>query len=128
VEWEAQFSAAIALLRSVGHVLEKKAKADWWWKEITSNKAAHSIFFEFVHCERNLILKEGELRAGQSATVFLAGASSPAAPPPTLPKAIYSYHMNDGVFADRDPRDLIDEAIVWWDAQLTKIDRFTPFA
>jgi hypothetical protein len=100
VAWEAQFSAALALLRSVGHVLDKSKTEQWW-------------------------------RAGQSAAVYLQGVSAeglvagqaPALPPvPAQPKADIYYHMNVGVFAGHDPRDLIDKAISWWNEELSKID------
>jgi hypothetical protein len=141
IDWEAQFSAALALLRSVGHVLDKTdgatnilldAKEKEWWKDINANKNNHAIFWEFIENERNLILKEGQLRAGQSTAVFIQGVSAiglaggQSLPPPlSSPKALtanHSYHMNDGMFAGRDPRDLIELAIQWWNAQLIEIE------
>jgi hypothetical protein len=134
VAWEAQFSAALALLRGVGHALDK-SKTEQWWKHLKSKKNTNSIFWDFIDNERNLILKEAQLRAGQSAFVYLQGVQVTAlaagqlpAPPPATPqqrKTDYSYHMNDGVFAGRDPRDLIDEAITWWKGELSKIDTET---
>lgn len=142
IAWEVKFSAALALLRSVGHVLKKtdsptssalKNEIDRWWKEIMANKSKHPIFWEFVEQERNLILKENQVRAGQSAMIFLQGVSAtgiaagqepPPAPTQTnTPKAIYSYHMNEGPFIGRDPRDLIEDAIRWWHEQIINIEK-----
>jgi hypothetical protein len=131
VAWEAQFSAALALLRSVGQVLDE-SKTKQWWSDLKSKKHSVSIFWDFIYNERNLILKEDKLRAGQSAAVYLQGVSAegrvagqastvPPSVPPQLKANIY-YHMNDGAFAGRDPRDLIDEAISWWNEELSKID------
>jgi hypothetical protein len=39
-----------------------------------------------------------------------------------IPETSYSYHMNEGDFTGRDPRDLIDEAIAWWHEQIFKIE------
>jgi hypothetical protein len=151
IAWEAKFSATLALLRSVGHVLDKvdgeaspaaRTEIDRWWAKIKSTqpkrgvtKPEPEIFWDFIEGERNLILKEGQLRAGQSAMVELVGAaaimevrgfgfsiSDPPEPPKQSPKASYTYHMNDGPFRGRDPRDLIAEAVEWWRDQLDLIE------
>jgi hypothetical protein len=90
------------------------------------------IFWEFIDEERNLILKEGELRAGQStmvtivgvqATALVAGQSPPPPPPQQSPRATHSYHMTGGSFAGRDPHDLVEEAIQWWRSELEAIEK-----
>jgi hypothetical protein len=100
IAWQAKFSGAIALLRSVGHVLDKvdaaaspaaRAEGDRWWSAIKSSKPEPDIFWSFIEVERNLILKEGQLRAGQSAMVQLVGAQATAlaagqTAPPEPPK------------------------------------------
>jgi hypothetical protein len=149
IAWEAKFSATLALLRSVGHVLDKvdgevspaaRTEIDRWWAKIKSTqpkrgviKPKPDIFWDFIEGERNLTLK-GQLRAGQSAMVELVGAaaimrfaglgsvSDPPEPPKQSPKASYTYHMNDGPFRGRDPRDLIAEAVEWWRDQLDLIE------
>src|SRR4051794_23138127 len=74
IAWQAKLSATIALLRSVGHVLyweSKKANKSFetavqqWWEGLKQRKPKPEIFWQFIECERNLILKEGQLRAGQ---------------------------------------------------------------
>lgn len=142
VAWTAQFSGCLALLRSVGHVLDKvdaatsnriEVNAKQWWNGLKQSKPEPKIFWEFIEAERNLILKESDIRAGQSAFItplgvqavgLVAGEKPKAAPsietrPPTV---TYSYHMNEGAFAGRDPRDVIDEAIDWWLQQISKIE------
>src|SRR3984957_915688 len=88
IGWEAKMSGTIALLRSFGHVLSKvyapassaaKAEIDKWWAEIKLSKPKPEIFWGFIDTERNLILKEGKLRAGQSAFVELVGVCANAA-------------------------------------------------
>jgi hypothetical protein len=142
VAWQAQFSGCVALLRSVGHVLHKvdaasseklASNATKWWKGITASKPEPKIFWEFIDAERNLILKESEIRAGRSVSVVLRGVEARGSvagektEPITLtanpqPEAQYSYHMNQGHFAGRDPRELIDEAIAWWHLQISIIE------
>jgi hypothetical protein len=74
IEWETKFSAAVALLRSVGHVLHEvdmeknslRQAIDNHWTALKEGKANKKpeIFWEFIYGERNLILKKGELRTG----------------------------------------------------------------
>jgi hypothetical protein len=140
IAWQAKLSGTIALLRSVGHVLDKvdaaaspsaRAEVDGWWAAIKSTRPKPDIFWGFIEAERNLILKEGQLRAGQSAMVQLvgvqvvalaAGQTPPPEAPKQSPKASYSYHMNDGPFTGHDPHDLVAEALQWWRDQLDLID------
>jgi hypothetical protein len=42
----------------------------------------------------------------------------PSQLPPT-----YNYKMNSGPFAGQDPRDLVKDAIEWWEKQLDDIER-----
>ncbi len=53
-------------------------------------------------------------------------AGQPNPPPklsPPLPAASHSYHMMTGTYAGRDPRDLIEEAIAWWEQQIESIEQ-----
>jgi hypothetical protein len=142
VAWQAQFSGCTALLRSVGHVLDKvdaasserlASNATKWWDSIKASKPEPEIFWEFIERERNLILKESEIRAGQSVAISFPGVQARGSvagekPEPTTlptearPEASYSYQMNQGYFAGRDPRELIDEAIAWWHQQILTIE------
>jgi hypothetical protein len=142
VAWEAQFSGCIALLRSVGHVLNKTdvasserlaSNATKWWASMKTSKPDPRIYWEFIEKERNLVLKESDIRAGQSAMVRIVGVQARGAaadektepltlPAEARPKATYSYQMNQGHFTGRDPRELIDEAIAWWNEQILIIE------
>jgi hypothetical protein len=140
VAWQAQFSGCVALLRSVGHVMDRvdavsseglTRNATKWWKELNASKPEPRIFWEFIDKERNLILKESEIRAGQSVTGVLTGVQAQAlvagqkpVPPlvETPPRAEYSYQMNEGYYVGRDPRELIDEAIAWWHRQIQVLE------
>ena len=146
-DWVLVWTGTIALLRAVGHaVLNEDAKRDarlkkaqnGWLKGLNATEPRPSIFFDFIKRDRDRLLKEAELTAGQSAIVFLQGASAtPRAgnfgrqelpqpeqqPPPPPRPPIYSYHMNSGPFAGQDPRDLIRDAIVWWEEQLEGIEQ-----
>lgn len=144
-DWMIQWAGTLALLRTVGDALKKVdantdlrlagAQTDWW-NRIKVSKPA--IFFEFIRRDRNLLLHEAKSNAGQSAMVHLqsvevraaaagfAGVYSPPPPaepqlPPLPPK--YGYHVNDGPFAGRDPRELVEESIRWWEQQIASIEQ-----
>jgi hypothetical protein len=148
-DWVLVWAGTIALLRAVGHaLLNEDAKRDAslekeqlaWWDKLKATKPNPSIFWQFIERDRNRFLKEAELTAGQSATVFVQGVSAngragdvsgrivgqePPQPEeqPPLPSAIYTYHINSGPFAGQDPRDLVRDAIEWWEKQLDDIDQ-----
>ena len=145
IEWEAKLSASLALLRSVGHVLDKadgqreqclRQPINSWWRKIKAGKANRNpqIFWGFIDEERNLILKYGELRTGESTMVAIVGVQmtalvggqspAPSPSPQQSPSATHSYRMIGGSsFAGRDPRDLIEEAIKWWRSELDTIEK-----
>ncbi len=102
------------------HVLDKvdaagdskvRAAADEMWRELKASKPQPDIFWRFIDEDRNLILKEYQHRAGQSATVFV-GVGSTAT----------TYHMNSGPFIGEDPRQMAGEALDWLSAVLDDIE------
>lgn len=141
-DWILVWAGTIALLRAVGHVLDKEGsdpKTDQrlqtaikgHWSSLKKTKPNPAIFWKFIQEDRNILLKDGEFRAGQSVEIKLTGVSATfltenQTPPPVSPQPpsepIYSYHMNDGDFVGRDPRDLVAEAIRWWEAQFQQIE------
>lgn len=73
-EWVLIWAGTIALLRAVGHVLEKEdAKSDarlkkaqsYWWNTLKATKPNPSIFWQFIEEDRNLLLKEAKLTVRQ---------------------------------------------------------------
>jgi hypothetical protein len=91
------------------------------------------IFGKFILTDSNLFLHEGKLTTGQSAAVFLPGASmqalagdqqpTPAPPAEASRKATISYHMNSGHYAGCDPRDLANQAIIWLEQQIENAEK-----
>jgi hypothetical protein len=133
LDWVLIWAGTIALLRAVGHALVnedaeidarmKKAQRAWW-DTLKATKPNPSIFWEFIERDRNLLLKEAELTAEPSATVFLSDGAIPRhAPRPPPPPPIYNYEMKSGRFAGQDPRDLVRDAIKWWEEQLDDIEQ-----
>ncbi len=123
------------LLRAVGHVLDNvdgqrdpklRRAINAWWIDLKSKRPEPLIFWSFIDEERNSIVKEYKTRAGQGVTVQLSGIEinlrtgeqSSDEPKP----AIYHYVINGGPFAGREQREVLAEAIAWWEAQLQGIE------
>jgi hypothetical protein len=129
LDWVLIWAGTIALLRAVGHALVnedaeidarmKKAQRAWW-DTLKATKPNPSIFWEFIERDRNLLLKEAELTVEPS----VSGGTIPRhAPQPPQPPPIYNYKMKSGRFAGQDPRDLVRDAIKWWEEQLDDIEQ-----
>lgn len=120
--WRRRYLACVALLRAVGHVLgnvdvqistKHKAAIVAWWQQQNGTKPKPEIFWLFIDDERNLFLKTYGPVAGQNVTIFVGGGRDPE----------YTYVMKDGPFKGADPRNLINEAINWWEGELDAIDQ-----
>jgi hypothetical protein len=116
--------AAVALVRSVGHVLEKvDAVKDERLKQIISrayarwkaDKEQNSIFWEFIRDERNQLLKE-----------YVISFSSDPVP---VRLGDVSYKIGNllfcpiikGKYSGADCRDILSDAIDWWEKELNQI-------
>ncbi|HEY9209789.1 MAG TPA: hypothetical protein VIO56_00125 [Methylotenera sp.] len=119
--WRRRWVATTVLLRAVGHVLDNvdsqsspkmKSAIDAAWVELKSQKPNPAIFWQFIDDERNNIVKEYVIGAGHNVTVF-PGANQPAD---------YEYVINTGPFKGHLQRDVVKEAIAWWEQHLDAID------
>ena len=139
-KWRLHWVAAIALIRAVGHVLHKmdgkspavrtaSSAAYARWMGATPE---HEIFREFIEKERNTILKEYDfnLHPGEEVEVAIPvtlqrvsdGVIVEAATIFPLDENIYRPLM-DGFREGEDARDVLSEAIEWWETELTAVDR-----
>ena len=128
--------AAVTLLRTVGYVLEKvdgsndlilKRLIDKKWDNLKMTRPEPLIFWRFIDTERNNILKEYKVNAGQSVTIrpgilSINLATGQQANGPSGPTT-YSYHINEGYYKGRHQREVIQEAIDWWEQYLEQIDK-----
>jgi hypothetical protein len=120
--WRRRWVTAVTLLRTVGYVLKSidvktspkyERAIDAAWIQLGQSKRQNPIFWEFIEAERNNIIHEYELGVGQGATVHL-GQSKPTE---------HHYLVNTGPYAGRDQREVLQEAIAWWETYLDGIDR-----
>ena len=119
-EWRRRWTTVVVLLRTVLHVLDKvdaprsegvRAAVDARWERLKSSKPQPEILWGFIDADRNLILKEYEHRAGQSARVFVGEG-----------RAETTYHMNTGPFAGQDPREVAADAMKWLEHLLDDVE------
>jgi hypothetical protein len=123
---------AIVLLRTVGNVLKTiDAKQDKFldqaiseaWDELKRKKPDSNIFWEFICEGRNNVVKE--YRLGIQTTIFLQGRFLRPGEPeeePVADSASYQYLVKFGPYKDRLQKEVIQEAIDWWENYLDKID------
>jgi len=119
---------ALALLRAVGHVLHKvdaehndgiRVAVEALYRSWRDNREANSVFWHFIEEERNLILKQYELRYEEAPTVLIPSTINPSAY--QLDENLFC-PLTDGPFAGEDGRDMIEQAISWWETQLVSIE------
>lgn len=138
--WRIHWAAAVALIRAVGHVLDKVDGADpsvkkassAAFKQWKSADSKHELFREFIERERNNLLKEYRSDVHPLPEVALAIEVTPqpidGGPPVRfahvgdIGENIYR-PLLDGPWEGDDARDVLSEAIAWWDNQLVAIEQ-----
>ncbi|KJC40670.1 hypothetical protein UB31_27580 [Bradyrhizobium sp. LTSP849] len=107
-EWRIYWFAGLALLRTVGHVLDKidgttsdqhRRIINATWESWKRNRAENAIFWDFVEQERNNLLKTYEFGVEIDDEGLL--------------------HKESG----RDGGQLFREAVYWWRFQLEKLEQ-----
>ncbi len=115
--------AGVALLRSVGHVLQKvdaerspavKLQVERVYSQWKRDRETNAILWEFIENERNNILKEYQIG-------FLAEpievVVQPNAQPFSLDENLFC-PIAEGRYAGEDGRDVMADAISWWEKQI----------
>ena len=132
--WRVLWAGLVALLRSVGQVLKKVDGADAVigravderFMRLKAERQENAIFWEFIDKERNSILKE-----------YRSNVSSAD----EIPLLVESYALHGGTAGEvfqlgenlyrpiligygqgEDARDIYQEALDWWDRELTIIE------
>jgi hypothetical protein len=131
--WVVRWVAALALLRTVDEALKnvdaqispaiRNARADW--KRGLQNSTP-LIYAEFIRGDTNRLLHQAKVvSVNRSGLVLPPGPSLTTSPRDASTSVVFKhrYSMASGAFEGRDPRDLVEEAIRWWEQQLTLIER-----
>jgi hypothetical protein len=135
--------ACVALLRAVGHVLDKvdskrspahKRLISSLWSDLTSDRLSYPIFWDFIASERNSILKEYKFAVGGFTTDAIAYGSDHTNEPLDyddlyftdtlrIPYGMEDDEMNENgpVYAGEDIRDLVHEGIEFWQSRLNTL-------
>lgn len=123
------WAASLSLLRAVGHVLQKvdaetspkvREAVDRAWKRWSADRGAHALFWEFIERERNLVLKEYEIRLSMDgATVYVESDTGDTVAEHL--SAEYYLPVTEGHFASEDAREVVADAIRWWTEELALI-------
>jgi hypothetical protein len=73
--------------------------------------------WEFIEDERNQVLKQYEVG-------FFEGEANLVVGEETIPLGYRQFPwITDGAFAGQDCRDVLEQAVDWWERQLTAIDK-----
>ncbi|HZG08724.1 MAG TPA: hypothetical protein VEZ70_07090 [Allosphingosinicella sp.] len=138
--WRVHWVGAVALIRAVGHVLDKvdgqmpaiKETARAAFRRWNSDDPAHTIFREFIDAERNNILKEYQSKVFPNSDVPVAimvtavhprtGETIQVPLAEVIPDNLYK-PLVEGFGEGEDAREVYAEAIAWWGRELEEIDR-----
>lgn len=137
-KWRIHWAAAVALVRAVGHVLDKVDGADATVK--AASRAAFKrwktdpdceIFRDFIEGERNNILKEYRFGPHPTEEVGIAVSVTLRHPETgemmqvtdvlSIGESIYR-PMLEGFRQGDDARDVLTDALDWWRRELDALD------
>jgi len=138
--WRIHWAGALALLRAVGHVLHKvdgadpklRRQIDFAYDRWKAQRTENAIFWEFIEQERNNILKEYRFNLHPLDDVDVAVMLTVRQPetgknlqiPQVIPIGENIYRpVLEGHTEGDDARDVYQEALDWWNAELARIER-----
>jgi hypothetical protein len=121
---------AVALLRSVGHVLQKvdarqgqayEEAINRAWQRWKTDREGNAIFWNFIEQERNNVLKQYDIGLLEEPIDLV---EQPGKVHHRLGDNLFR-PIAEGRFAGEDGRDLVEQAISWWESQLCVIESQT---
>lgn len=136
-EWRVHWFTAVALVRTVGYVLEKvDAQTDEVWARLVrqqyqgwkSSFPNPAIYWEFIKAERDFVVKQYLIRIGDVMRAVGTGTTSITIADSTY--ATPSGHaivvvptFSHGRFKGRGMSATVEAAADWWQEQLDALDR-----
>jgi hypothetical protein len=134
-QWRIVYLANVTLLRAVYHVLKDRDAAyglvcrqafNTWDSNLLNSKPSPEIYWEFIVKERDRLIKQYRPFAGQGVVIpgvqFDVNEMTGEHRVTRLGDVEHTYIMNEGFFVGRDHRELMGEAIAWWEAQLDSLE------
>lgn len=128
--WRIHWFGALALLRAVGHVLDKVDAAENPALKIAQNEAykvwkscdpSHEIFREFIEKQRNIAVKEYSFQYDMRNEIPIAIHGNSVIEQHLLQDNLFR-PLTDGFGAGSDARDVYAEAIDWWEMEIRKLE------
>lgn len=133
--WRTRWTGLVALLRSVGHVLDKidgeqsvewRRAVDEAWNRCKQTKPEPRILWEFIEAERNNVLKAYEVGARLNITVRPGPAvlsfSDSIARHQKSDATSYEAFLKSGFYGGRDAIAVCREAIDFWELYLNEVE------
>jgi hypothetical protein len=133
--WRTRWIGLVALLRSVGHVLDKidGAQTPQWrkavdeaWDRAKGTKPDPRVLWEFIEAERNNVLKVYEVGARLSITVrpgpAILSFSDSIARHQKSDATSYESFMRSGFYGGRNALAVCGEAVAFWEKYLSEVE------
>jgi hypothetical protein len=133
--WRTRWVGLVALLRSVGHVLDKidGAQSQQWrkavddaWVRVKSTKPEPRILWEFIEAERNNVLKAYEVGARLNTSIrpgpAILSFSDSIAAHQKSDATSYEYFMRSGFYGGRNALAVCREAVAFWEKYLADVE------
>jgi hypothetical protein len=131
--WRTDWAAAVALLRAIGNIVHDadskklpaiKSAADAAFKRWNSADPQHQIFREFIDSERHAVLERYDFGTQRKSGAILLeeGGRLLTESGDVFVHEQEFFELADGVYKGRDGRKVIQEAIEWWERELTGIE------
>jgi hypothetical protein len=135
--WRVTWAGAVAMIRTVGDVLDKVDGTDprikavaaqqfqFWKSEFDPDKPKRrDLFWAFIKTERDQLLHEyrSDVYPADRATSAVQNLHTGESLPFEIDGNLFK-QMQNGPWAGEDARDVYLEAVEWWEKQLDAIDR-----
>jgi len=133
--WRTRWIGLVALLRSVGHVLDKidGAQTPQWrkavdeaWEKVKATKPEPRILWGFIESERNNVLKAYEVGARLNVTVrpgpAILSFSDSIAQHQKSDATLYESFIRAGSYGGQDALAVCREAVAFWETYLADVE------